>query len=67
MKPITKNGQTVACYGVWRDDSNAQVVFEDEEYDGIWAEGADSWEEAVEKLTAYAKRIGTTVIEIAAV
>ena len=66
MKVITRNGQAVECYGEFRDDSNFEVIFDNEDYDGIFADSATSWVDAVEKLTAYAKRIGTTVIEMTA-
>lgn len=61
---ITRNDQEVYCYGEWREDSNALCIFEDEELDGIWAEGAANWTEAVEKVTAYAQRVGTSLIEM---
>lgn len=63
---ITRNGQEVYCYGEWREDSNASCIFEDEWLDGIWAEGARTWTEAVEKVTAYAKRENTVLIEMIA-
>ena len=68
MKPvtITRNGQTVSCYGKWEEDSNAMCVFEDEDFDGPWCEGADNWTEAVETLTAYAKKNGTALLELVA-
>lgn len=65
-KKITRNGQTVLCYGDWEEDSNAVCVFENSALDGTWCEGADNWTEAVETLTAYAKRQGTTLIQLEA-
>ena len=61
---IKRNGQEVYCYGEWREDSNALCIFEDEELDGIWADGATCWTDAVEKVTAYAERKGTALIEM---
>ena len=63
---ITRNGQTVWCYGEWRWDSNAICVFGDESLDGVWCDGAANWTEVVEELTAYAKSEGTTVEELSA-
>ena len=64
---ITRNGQSVDCYGEWREDSNAMCVFDDESFDGAYADGAANWTEVVEKLTDYAKRNGTELIEMTAV
>ena len=64
---ITRNGQTVDCYGEWQEDSNASCVFENEMYDGVYCDGASNWTQVVEELTAYAKREGTEVIELTAV
>lgn len=61
---ITRNGQTVLCYGKWEEDSNAVCVFEDSSLDGTWCEGAKNWTEAVEILTAYAKENGTVLIQL---
>lgn len=63
---IERNGQSVNCYGEWEEDSNCMCVFEDERFDGIWCDGASSWEGAVSKLTAYAKRKGTVLLELQA-
>jgi len=63
---IEKNGQAVECYGEWLEDSNAECVFDNEYLDGVFADGANSWEEAVETVTAYAKSKGTTVIQMTA-
>jgi hypothetical protein len=63
---IVKNGQAVECYGEWLEDSNAECVFDNEYLDGVFADGANSWEEAVETVTAYAKSKGTTVIQMTA-
>ena len=67
MKEITKNGQTVQCYGEYREDNNYACVFEDEELDGVFAEGASSWEEAVDVLTQYALDNDTVLLELQAV
>ena len=65
---ITRNGQAVDCYGEWREDSNAVFcVFDDENLDVVWCDGAKNWSEAVETLTAYAKRMGTELVELSAV
>ena len=64
---ITRNGQSVECWGSWHDDSNAACTFDDESFDGIWADGADNWTQVVEELTAYAKRHLTTLIELSAI
>ena len=63
---IEKNGQAVECYGEWLEDSNAECVFDNEYLAGVFADGANSWEEAVETVTAYAKSKGTTVIQMTA-
>lgn len=60
---ITRNGQKVDCYGEWKEDSNAFLIFDDESLDGIYADGADNWTEVVEKMTDYAKRHGTILVE----
>jgi hypothetical protein len=63
---IVKNEQAVECYGEWLEDSNAECVFDNEYLDGVFADGANNWEEAVETVTAYAKSKGTTVIQMTA-
>ena len=64
----TANGQTVDCYRTWDpESSNASCVFENEEFDGVFADGADSWQDAVEQMTAYAARNGTVLIEMGVV
>lgn len=63
---IHRNGQSVDCWGKWEEDSNCQCVFSDERHDGIWADGAENWTEAVEKLTAYAERNNIELIELVA-
>jgi len=63
---ITRNGQKVYCYGEWREDSNASCIFEDEAFDGFFADGACNWTDAVEQVTAYAERMGTILIEMVA-
>jgi len=63
---IKRNGQAVECYGEWLEDSNAECVFDNEYLDGVFADGANSWEEAVETVTAYAKSKGTTAIQMTA-
>ncbi|MBD3853285.1 MAG: hypothetical protein IFJ96_00775 [Acidobacteria bacterium] len=69
MITIIRNDQAVDCHGEWKWDSNAHCVFEDENLDGVWCDSEEGWgwAEVVEELTAYAKREGTTVIELSAV
>ena len=38
MRTHTRIGD-VDCYGVVRDNSNFYIVCDNEEYDGIWADG----------------------------
>ena len=66
MTKITRNGQTVTCYGEWCEDSNCECVFDDETLDGIYADGGESWADVVEKLTEYAARMGTKLVELSA-
>lgn len=65
-KTITRNGQTVDCYGKWQEDSNCICVFADAMLHAVYADGADNWADAVEKLTDYAKRNGTELLELIA-
>jgi len=65
-KIIVRNGQEVWCYGAWKKSSSCSCVFEDSSFDGIYADGASSWTEAVEKLTAFAKKNGTVLEELVA-
>lgn len=64
---ITYKGQKVECYGKWREDSNAEVVFGDEALDGVYCEGAANWTEVVKTMVDYATKRGTTVEEMSAV
>lgn len=61
-----KDHGPVDCYGEWLEDSNAACAFDDELFDDIWAEGADNWTEAANIVAAYAKRNGTTLIQMEA-
>jgi hypothetical protein len=63
---ITRNGQTVHCYGEWKEDSNCSCVFDDEELDDIYCDGGANWTAVVEELTAYATREGTELVELVA-
>tara|TARA_R110001632_G_scaffold227342_1_gene361812 strand:- start:92 stop:301 length:210 start_codon:yes stop_codon:yes gene_type:complete len=63
---IVRNEQAVDCYGDWHEDSNAECVFDNEYLDGFFADGAISWEEAVETVTAYAKSRSTALIQMTA-
>ena len=67
-RTITRNGQSVDCYGIWEWDSNAVCVWETDEggEDGYFVDGAKTWEEAVETMTAYTKRIGVKLVEMTA-
>ena len=53
----------VHCYGEWLEDSNCSAVFEDEWLDGIWADGAKNWTEAVKELAAHAQRHNSVLLE----
>ncbi|MCB1712263.1 MAG: hypothetical protein KDH96_07245 [Candidatus Riesia sp.] len=61
MKPtVTVDG--VDCYGELEEDSNFQIICEDESYDGVWAcrdpELQKTWKDVVDKLkTEYRKDI----------
>ena len=63
---ITRNGQTVHCYGTWEEDSNCLCVFDDEDLDDIHCDGGANWTAVVEELTAYAARNGTELVELVA-
>lgn len=63
---ITKNGQTVDCYGEFHLNNNYLCTFEDEECDGVYADGAESWEEVVDKMTQYALEAETELVEMVA-
>lgn len=66
---ITRNNMTVDCYGDWKEDSNCLVVGDyasGEEMEEIFADGAESWADAVEQLTAWAARCGHTIVELQA-
>ena len=67
MRKITKNDQTVECYGTWDEDSNAGCVFDNEALDGYYCDGANSWEEVVDILTKYAQQHNATLIELTAI
>jgi hypothetical protein len=62
----------ISCYGLLEENSNFEVVCEDEEDDSIWCEGNTetgepftSWEECVEHLLV--EMYDSTIIEITAV
>jgi hypothetical protein len=64
-------GTEVECYGLLEENSNFEVVCEDENDDSIWCEGNTetgepftSWEECVEHLLGW---YDSTIIEITAV
>ena len=63
---ITRNGQTVACFGEWEWDSSAECIFEDETLDGIYGDGGQDWSEVVEIGTEFARNRGTVLVEMTA-
>ena len=73
MKHMVKvEGYEVECYGLLEENSNFEVVCDDEEDDSIWCEGNTetdepftSWEECVEHLVEM--YFPATVIQITAV
>jgi len=67
QRVIKRNGQEVVCFGPWHEDSKAVVVgdfCDGSEMKEVWAEGATNWTEAVETITAWAKRNGHQVVEM---
>jgi hypothetical protein len=73
MKHMVKvAGYEVECYGLLEENSNFEVVCDDEEDDSIWCEGNTetdepftSWEECVEHLVEM--YFPATIIQITAV
>ena len=73
MKHMVKvEGYEVECYGLLEENSNFEVVCDDEEDDSIWCEGNTetgepftSWEECVEHLVEM--YFPATIIQITAV
>ena len=73
MKHMVKvAGYEVECYGILEENSNFEVVCDDEEDDSIWCEGNTetgepftSWEECVEHLVEM--YFPATIIQITAV
>lgn len=71
-KITTKNGTIVDCYGELLDDSNFEVICEDEEFDSVWCDGnPDSedftfknWQEVINVLSRY---YDSEIVEITAV
>ena len=67
-----KNGTEVVCYGHVMDDSNFHVVCEDEEEDGVWADGNpksedytfSSWQDVVDTLQEH---FASDIVEITAI
>lgn len=63
-------GREVECYGVLNEDSNFEVVCEDEADDFIWCDGNPeggsfaTWEEAVQALQL---EVHSDILEISAV
>ena len=56
----------VDCFGEWREDSNAFCCFDNEDLDGVYADGGANWTEVAKELAAYAQRNGTTLVELQA-
>lgn len=57
----------VDCYGDWREDSNCAILGYDEfgnELEEMYADGASSWEDAVDKILKWADDAGVTVLEL---
>jgi hypothetical protein len=70
MSTISRNGQTVYCYGTLAEGTNnCYAVFEDELLDDVYCmdEGETTWTQVVETLTAYAQRHGTELVELQAI
>ena len=73
MKHMVKvEGYEVECYGLLEENSNFEVVCDEEEDDSIWCEGNTetgepftSWEECVEHLVEM--YFPATIIQITAV
>ena len=73
MKHMVKvEGYEVECYGLLEENSNFEVVCDDEEDDSIWCEGNTetgepftSWEECVEHLVEM--YFPATIIQVTAV
>lgn len=63
---ITKNGQKVECYGDFSPESAVYAVFDDEMFDNYVdvEEHWERWSDVVSDVTAYAERVGTTVVEL---
>lgn len=69
IPPVVPNKVTIKgidCYPkVYEPTDNTAVKFEDEEYDFICCDSdGKNWTETVAQLTAYAKCIGQTIIEL---
>ena len=73
MKHMVKvEGYEVDCYGLLEENSNFEVVCDDEEDDSIWCEGNTetdepfkTWEECVEHLVEM--YFPATIVQITAV
>ncbi len=61
------NGTDVECYGELEENSNFEVVCEDEEDDSVWCDGIEgplSWEQVVAYLQGY---YASDILQITAV
>lgn len=70
QRKITRNGQTVYCFGdLANGENNCFAVFEDEFLGGVYCmdEGETTWTQVVETLTDYAQRNGTELMELQAI
>jgi hypothetical protein len=70
MRTITRNGQTVECYGdIAGGTNNVYALFTDEYHDAPYCmdRGESTWTEVVETLTAYATRYGVELVELQAI
>ena len=66
---MTRNGQTVQCYGEMRPGQNCLVVgdYEDgTELEEFCCDTFEDWPTAVEALTLWANRIKAEIMEISA-
>lgn len=72
LKITAKDGTIVDCYGELQDDSNFEVVCEDEEFDSCWCDGNPkhpeyifaNWQDVVNVLV---DEFDSGIVEITAV
>lgn len=66
---IKYKGQSVDCYGAWKEDSNAIIVgdWDDgSELEEVFADGAKNWTEAVHKIIDAPVLQGCKIYELSA-